>query len=53
MIIIYAKLFSNPTMHNKAMGRTRTGLTEVYAPNLSGIVTLTLNLAKRFSKQTL
>ena len=31
MIIICAKLFSNPTLHNKVMGRTRTGFTEVYA----------------------
>ena len=35
MIIICAKLFSNPTMHNKVMGRTRTGFTEVYAQSLS------------------
>ena len=27
MIIICAKLFSNPTMHNQVMGRTRTGFT--------------------------
>ena len=27
MMIICAKLFSNPTMHNKVMGRTRTGFT--------------------------
>ena len=33
--IICAKLFSNPTMHNKVMCRTRTGFTEVYAQNLS------------------
>ena len=31
MMIICAKLFSNPTMHNKVMGRTETGFTEVYA----------------------
>ena len=31
MIIMCAKLFLNPTMYNKVMGRTRTGLTEVYA----------------------
>ena len=30
-LIICAKLFSNPTMHNKVMGQTRTGFTEVYA----------------------
>ena len=35
MIIICAKLFSNPTMHNEVMGRTRTGLTEVHAQSLS------------------
>ena len=35
MIIICAKLFSNPIMHNKVMGRTRTGSTEVYAQSLS------------------
>ena len=29
MIIICAKLFSNLNMHNKVMGRTRTGTTEV------------------------
>ena len=28
MMIIYAKLFSNPTMHDKVMGRTRTGVTD-------------------------
>ena len=28
MIIICAKLFSNPTMHNKVMGRTCTGFTD-------------------------
>ena len=31
MMIICAKLFSNPTMHNNVMGRTQTGFTEVYA----------------------
>ena len=35
MMIIYAKLFLNPTMHNKVMGRTQTGSTEVYAQCLS------------------
>ena len=35
MILIYAKLFLNPTMHNKVTGRTRTGFTEVYAQCLS------------------
>ena len=28
MMIICAKLFSNPTKHNKFMGRTRTGFPE-------------------------
>ena len=31
MMIICAKLFLNPSMHNKVMGRTRTCFTEVYA----------------------
>ena len=35
MMIVCAKLFSNSTMHNKVMGRTRTGFTEVYAQSLS------------------
>ena len=35
MIIICAKLFLNPAMHNKVMGRTRTGFTEVYAQSFS------------------
>ena len=35
MIIISAKLFSNPIKHNKVMGRTRAGLTEVHAHCLS------------------
>ena len=35
MIIICARLFSNPTMHNKVMSQTRTGFTEVYAQSLS------------------
>ena len=35
IIIICAKLFSNPTMHNKVMGRTQTGFTEVYAKSLN------------------
>ena len=45
MIIICAKLFSNPTMLNKVMGRTQTGFTEVYAQSLSVDVTLTSDLA--------
>ena len=44
MIIICAKLFSNPTMLNKVMGRTQTGFTEVYAQSLSVDVTLTSEL---------
>ena len=35
MMIICAKLFLNPTMHNKGMGRTQIGRTEVYAQSLS------------------
>ena len=35
MIIMCAKLFSNPTMHNKVMGRKETDFTEVYAQSLS------------------
>ena len=35
MVIICAKLYSNLTMHNKVIGRTRTGSTEVYAQSLS------------------
>ena len=35
MMIICAKLFSNPTMHNTVIGRTRTDFTEVYAQSLS------------------
>ena len=35
MMIICAKLFLNPTMHNKVMGGTRTGFTEVYAQSSS------------------
>ena len=34
MIFICAKLFLNPTKHNKVMGRTRTGFTEVYVQSL-------------------
>ena len=34
-MIICAILFSNPTMHNKVMGQTQTGFTEVYAQSLS------------------
>ena len=36
MIIISAKLFINPTMHDKVMGLTQTGFTKAYAQNLSG-----------------
>ena len=35
IMIIFTKLFSNPTMHNKVMGLTRPGFTEVYAQSLS------------------
>ena len=36
MMIICAKLFLNPTKHNKeVLGRTQTGTTEVYAQSLS------------------
>ena len=35
MMIICAKLFSNPIMHNKVMAWTRKGFTEVYAQSLS------------------
>ena len=35
MMIISAKLFSNPTMPNNVMGWTRTGSIEVYAQSLS------------------
>ena len=34
MIIICAKLVSNPIMQNKVMGWTRTGFTKVYAHSL-------------------
>ena len=30
MMIICAKLFLNPSMHDKVMGRKRTGFTEFY-----------------------
>ena len=35
MMIVCAKLFSYPTMHNKVMGRTQTGFTDVYAQKFS------------------
>ena len=35
MMVICAKLFSNPTMHNKLIDRARTGFTEVSAQSLS------------------
>ena len=35
MIIICAKLFLIPIMHNKNIGQTRTGFIEVYAQSLS------------------
>ena len=34
IMITCAKLFLNPTMHNKVMGRTRIGFTEVYAQSI-------------------
>ena len=35
IMIIFAKEFINRTMHDKVMGRTRTGFTEAYAQSLS------------------
>ena len=35
MMIVNTKSFSNPTLHNKVMGRTRTGFTIVNAQSLS------------------
>ena len=35
MMIICAKIFSNLTMHNKVIGWTQTGTTEVYAQSFS------------------
>ena len=35
IMIICAKLFLNPTMHNKVIGRSQTGTTEIYAQSLS------------------
>ena len=35
MMIICAKLVLKLSMHNKVMGRTRTGTTEAYAQSLS------------------
>ena len=35
MMIIYVKLFINPTIHDRVMGRARTDLTKAYAPSLS------------------
>ena len=43
IIITYAKLLSNPIMHDKVMNRTRTSFTEVYAHNLSANCDLTFN----------
>ena len=42
MVIICVKLFSNSTMHNKVLGRTRTDFTEVYAQSLSADCDLNL-----------
>ena len=35
MMIICAKLFLNPSMHNKVMGRKQADFTDVYAQSLS------------------
>ena len=35
MMIIFAKLFLNPTLHKTLMCRTQTGFTEAYAQSLS------------------
>ena len=43
MMIIGAIFFSNPIMHNKVMGWTRTGFTEVYAQSLSADCDLDLS----------
>ena len=40
--LICAKLISNPTMHDKVVGRTRTGFTQVYAQSLSAYCDLDL-----------
>ena len=50
MMIIYAKLFSNPTMHNKVMGLTHTGFTEVYAQGLSADCDLELLIVNNYSE---
>ena len=42
MVISCAKLFSNPNMHNKVLGRTQTGFTEDYAQSLSADCDLAL-----------
>ena len=44
MMIICAKLVLNPIMHNKVIGQTRAGFTEVYDKSLR-TVTLTFDLA--------
>ena len=43
IMIIYAKLFSNSTMHYKVMCRTRPGFTEVYVQSLSADCDLDLS----------
>ena len=48
MMIICAKLFLNPTMHNKVMGLTRTGFTEVYTQSLSADCDLDLQPSDMF-----
>ena len=35
IMITCARLFSNPTMYDKVIGRTRTGFIEAYAQSLS------------------
>ena len=42
MIIFCAKLFLNPTIHNKVIGRIRTGFPEVYAQSLGADCNLDL-----------
>ena len=48
VIIICAKLFSNPTTHNKVMGRNRTSFTGLCSKFKVRTVTLTSDLAAWF-----
>ena len=48
MMIIGAKLFSNPTMHNKVMGGTQTGFIESMQEIYVRTVTLTIDLVTWF-----